>query len=156
MRFTLLIRYCLLLSVIFIGNSSCKKSVNATKSLLGDWYEQANPAGFSRGLNFGSDGSFSARFTAFPAPLSGGGTSELTTTTFAGTYQVKGDSLLTKITTMTVNQNNIGSVVTPSIQKVFEYATFKVNNGKLTINYTTYPADAPVPTQATYVRFLPD
>jgi hypothetical protein len=142
MKHTAFIRYGLLIALVLISFISCKKSGSTTKSLLGDWYEQANPGGYSKVLSFGADGTFVAIFTTYPQP-SPNGPVGLTVTNYKGTFKIKGDSLLTNLTTMSVTENNGTPVITPvnHVQKLYDYATFKLNNSKLTINYTTYPAD---------------
>ncbi|MEO7214421.1 hypothetical protein [Mucilaginibacter sp.] len=155
MRYAILIRYCLLVAFIAISISSCKKSGNYTKSLIGNWNEPAMPSGFRRNLVFYSDGTFTAAFTTYPSPLSGG-ISFTITTSYSGTFTVKGDSLLTNITTMAEQENTSTPVTSPSTQKLYEYATFKVSGNTLMLKYTTYPADAPVATEAKFTRVLPD
>ncbi|RWY50290.1 hypothetical protein [Mucilaginibacter gilvus] len=155
MRYATLTRFSLLLVVVMISISSCKKSGTVPKSLLGTWNEPAFPSGFSRSVSFYSDGKFAAVFTAYPNPLSGGSSSTITTS-YTGTFTVKGDSLLSNITTMAEQENTNTPVTSPSNQKLYEYATFKVSGNTLMLKYTTYPADAPVATEAKFTRFLPD
>jgi hypothetical protein len=152
MKPTIAIRYCLLLAVLILAISSCKKSGSTPTNLIGIWNEPTNPAGYGRSVSFGADGSFNAIFVAYPRPDGAGGVSVRSTTIFKGTFTVKRDSLLTHISTMSVQEDAGTPVVTPSTQKLFEYATYKLNNNQLTINYTTYPADAPVPTHVNYTK----
>lgn len=156
MKYSTLIRYCILALVMVVSFSACKKSGSTSKSIYGQWNEPANPGGYGRGLYFGGDGTFIASFTSYPQPSPAGGTTTLSVTALKGTYIIKGDSLLTTVNTMTVAEGNGSPVITPSSQKLFAFATIKINNNTLLINYTSYPADAPVPTQITFNRLLPD
>ncbi|TFF39669.1 hypothetical protein [Mucilaginibacter psychrotolerans] len=152
MKPTVVIRYCLLLVVVVLVMSSCKKSGSTPANLIGTWNEPANPAGYSRSVSFAADGNFTAMFISSPRPNGAGGVYAGNITIYKGTFSVKRDSLITHISTMSAQEDAGTAVVTPSTQKLFEYATYKVNNNQLTINYTTYPADAPMPTQVNYTR----
>jgi hypothetical protein len=145
---------CLLLVAVFsIGISSCKKSGVAPESLVGSWNEPANPGGTVRNITFKSGGKFEASF-AYYSPQS----TSPRYTLFDGTYSVNGNKLVVIISSM-IEMSSGGNgtpAVTQVSQHMFGNATFKINNNTLTINYTTYPADAPTATEANFTRALTD
>ncbi|RFZ81133.1 hypothetical protein DYU05_20450 [Mucilaginibacter terrenus] len=73
-----------------------------------------------------------------------------------GTYRIDGNKLAITISQKIETNGTNTPVVTPSSEKVFENATYNVSDHTLTLNYTTYPADAPVATQAKFRLFMLD
>lgn len=132
-----------LLSVVFI---SCKKKVEyiTTDELTGAWQESPIQV-YTRRLRFETDGKFSAEL------LGQGG---ITQNMLNGTYKIKGDSLIVNIRER-LDRNDSGQIVKVATNYIlFEKGTFNVNDLQLTINYITYPADAPARTQAKYNRIV--
>lgn len=131
--------FLILFSLCF---SACKKDkeTKVENALIGDWNE----------LNL-TDNSRSVKFTkeeTFHSIIRGNGS----TIMLNGTYQIKLDSL--KITATEMLQQEPGKTVQhqPAPNYIYDMATFSVSGDTLTIRYTTYPADAPVPTMAKFVK----
>jgi hypothetical protein len=142
---------CLLISSLLIL-SGCKKEKKTQpetfNTILGGWYETPITVSISRNLNFGSDGTFIMTIANYGTPTS--------VIKFSGTFKIKGDSLLVTIKEKSIREGNNPATTTPANDKLYESAKFNVNDSILTLNYTTYPADAPVSTQAKFRRQLPD
>jgi hypothetical protein len=131
--------------------SACKKDKNEpAKKLYGQWEETGLSNVGSRSLSITKDSIYLNIWIS-----SGGVLSE--TVRISGAYQLKGDSLITSAKERVESKSN-GQVISrkPVTGKMYEKATYKVEDNKLTINYTTYPADAPVATTANFRRLLPD
>lgn len=127
---------------------SCKKDKNPSSTILGEWYEKL-PASTERHIHFYGD---SVKFLIIdyskPAVTP--------TTELKGTFIVKGDHLNINITETVSRENNKVISRAPFTGKIYENATFTVNDDKLTLNYTSYPADAPVASTTIFKRILPD
>ncbi|OOQ61710.1 hypothetical protein BC343_01150 [Mucilaginibacter pedocola] len=140
----------LFMAFLTVSLGSCKKNDGPNESIVGIWKEPASPTGYVRSVVFKSDGTFLASFNYYaPDP------SNNTTIEFDGRYSVKGDSLITGVTKI-ADKNKDGTTypaVQPANHPLYEFATFRVNTNVLTINYTTYPADAPVATEVKFNRF---
>ncbi|MBD1364580.1 hypothetical protein IDJ77_12240 [Mucilaginibacter sp. ZT4R22] len=147
-----LIAYTLLFAFVSVGISSCKKSEEAKPSIIGGWFQQSVDGTAVRSVSFRQGGEFQATFGTYNNTTPG----LSTYTIYSGTYTVKGDSLLTNISTVSVQENGGTPVVSPTTQKLYEHATFSVTTETLTINYDTYPADAPVRTQAVFGHAMLD
>jgi len=135
----------LVLSVVFV---SCKKTVYSIQSdvLAGDWMETPQ-ASITRTLHFETDGKFSTDIRSVDGSVA---------VILNGKYSIKGDSLKVNILER-ISKDDSGQIVkTTGNSDYFEKATFSVQNSKLTINYISYPADAPVRTKSTYNRILTD
>ena len=132
----------LMLSVLFV---SCKKKNDVkTDALTGAWSETPQQS-YDRRIIFNTDGKFSLQV------LGPDGYPQLT---LNGKYIIKGDSL-----TVTIMENlekqGAGKVVkTVTNYNIFEKGTFSVKDNVLTLNYLTYPADAPVLTQSKFNQIL--
>jgi hypothetical protein len=79
----------------------------------------------------------------------------ITASTYTGTFMVKNDSLKANITEEKVTQNNVFISSRALNFNVFEKGTYSVSNNRLIVKYITYPADAPVITEATFQRQSP-
>jgi hypothetical protein len=143
---------CGLLISSLLMLSGCKKEKKTQpetfNTILGGWNETPITVGTSRNLNFGPDSTFVMTITNYDTPTS--------TIKFSGTFKIKGDSLLVTIKEKSIREGNNPAATTPADDKLYENAKFNVNDAVLTLNYTTYPADGPVPTQAKFRRQLPD
>ncbi len=132
-----------LLSAAFI---SCKKKVESvtTNELTGAWQETPTQV-YIRRIRFETDGKFSAVL------LGQGG---ITQNTLNGSYAIKGDSLIVNIRER-LDRDDSGKIVRVATNYIFfEKGTFSVRDLQLTINYITYPADAPARTQAKFNRIM--
>lgn len=142
-----------LLAILGISISSCKKTEQAKPlAITGGWYLPSADGQNVRSVLFGADGHFEAIFGTYNDSTPGVNTH----TIYSGTYVVNGNSLVTTLSTVSVQVNGGTPVVTPTTQKLYENATFSVNSQTLTINYDTYPADAPVRTQAVFIHAMQD
>lgn len=143
---------CSLLISSLLVLSGCKKEKKTQpetfNTILGGWYEMPIIVNTSRNLSFGSDGTFVMTITNYSTSTS--------IIKFSGTFKIKGDSLLVTIKEKSIREGNNPVTTTPADDKLYENAKFNVNDSILTLNYTTYPADGPVPTQTKFRRQLPD
>ncbi|WP_316805409.1 hypothetical protein [Pedobacter nototheniae] len=136
----------LLVSSVFFF--ACKKKNNEApyEPLKGIW-EETLTGNYQRKLVFKEGG----KFTMY---LSNTNDANYLLT-LNGTYAINGENLTVNITEEVARQSNGTTVTTPLNQyNIFEKGTFSINNFLLTINYTTYPADAPVKTQAKFKRII--
>jgi hypothetical protein len=150
-----LIKHGMLYSML-IGSlliiTGCKKEKTPTdgfNKLLGSWNETPTMGNTSRSLHFSKDGAFAMVFTYDGTPT--------VVSTFSGIFKIKGDSLLVTVKELSTQEGNQPAEKTQLLNgNFFDDATFNVSNSILTLNYITYPADGPVPTQAKFQRQLPD
>lgn len=77
-------------------------------------------------------------------------------TSARGTYSTQGDKLITNFKEVTVHRG--GKMISrgPVSGSYLENATYTLNAINLTLNYTTYPADAPMNTTIVFNRFQGD
>jgi hypothetical protein len=136
------------ISVLFLFSVSffsCKKdrNVNPENLIKGNW-EEMDLNGLQRSLNFTKDNSFFLNIVL----------NEGSSIQFIGTYQIQGDKL--KITTTEKLEQEPGKPVqrTATNYTLYENATFSIAGDILNLNYTSYPADAPVNTPAKFRRLI--
>ena len=134
----------LLLSITTLA--SCNKKNEAVpqqqSEIVGSWQETM---ALIRVLEFKANGDFSLFVR----------TSGESGITIFGTYTIKGDSLkihATRKEKIVTGKPVIASLISSDL--FYEKCTFKVKDGMLSLQYTTYPADAPVATQATFTRII--
>jgi hypothetical protein len=127
----------LLLSVLFL---SCKKEKDGDV-LIGVWKLTQNQ-GYESRLEFGPGQKFSMILTYADSPNH--------SVTQNGKFYIKGDSLFVNISEMLEKLNTQKVVKTSVNYTLFDNAIFNVRGSKLTLNYISYPADAPVSTQMIY------
>lgn len=139
-----------LLLIIAAGCKKSKNQPNNTNSLYGGWYEINTGANFQRTIYFEPG---TSKFTMIIAQS---GANPVTVSTYTGTYVAKNDSLKANITEEKVMQNNV--IISTKLTNIslYEKGTYGISNNKLTLKYITYPADAPVNTEATFQRQLLD
>jgi hypothetical protein len=138
---------CVMLLMLSALLFSCKKKDNEFKKsdeLTGSWYETSRQT-YIRRLNFQPGGKFAMDIL---------GTDSKVQTTLNGRYVINGNTL--SVTSFEIVETQpSGKVVTTKMEdKLFDKATFNIKNLVLTIDYVSYPADAPVPTQATFNKIL--
>ncbi|RZK61102.1 MAG: hypothetical protein EOO85_33840 [Pedobacter sp.] len=131
--------------LLALGLASCKKDrrEKPDTNLIGPWKE-LQLDGVTRKITFAKDGSFSLLIG-----YDGGGGSML-----KGSYLTKRDSL--KVVVREVLENVPGQpnkAVAPS-SSLYEKATYSIKGDTLTLNYITYPADAPETTTAKFTRAI--
>jgi hypothetical protein len=127
----------MVLSVLLL---SCKKDKDAD-TLIGVW-ELTQNQGYESRLEFGPGQKFSMILTYADTPNH--------SVTQNGKYSIKGDSLVINISEMLEKLNSQKVVKTSVNYRLFDEATFNIRGSKLTLNYISYPADAPVSTQMIY------
>jgi hypothetical protein len=133
----------------------------AARSLQGRWLEPAGtlqPRGSTRGvLTFGPDGRFISARTSFgtyegQAPNFVSGWSQTT-----GTYEVVGSRITFRPDSL-ITWDSFSGTRTPTVQTpypyggVFDDCVFELQGDVLVLNFTVYPADAPVRARAAYTR----
>lgn len=116
---------------------ACKKnSENGIQhELVGKWNQidlggHQTRIGFTKKLGF--------EFVASPNDQPNAGTVLL------GSYAVDGNKLLIKVDKKDTSPN----------EQLYENATYSIKNDTLTLNYTSYPADVPVPSVAKFKKLL--
>jgi len=127
----------IILSVLFL---SCKKDKDAD-TLIGVWKLTQNQ-GYENRLEFGPGQTFSMILTYADSPND--------SVTQNGKFSIKDDSLFVNISEILEKSNTQKVVKTAVNYTLFEKATFNVRGSKLTLNYISYPTDAPVFTQMIY------
>ncbi|MCZ4243545.1 hypothetical protein [Pedobacter punctiformis] len=141
-----------LVSLLFISSLfifACKKKNNEApyNPIKGAWVETPQQT-YNRKIVFNDNGKFTMYMTnTIDANY---------LVTLNGTYTAQGENLTVNITEEWVKQSN-GTVVKtqlPQQYNLFEKGTFNISNTVLTINYLTYPADAPVKTLAKFNKIL--
>jgi hypothetical protein len=130
--------------------------------LDGTWVgaaEKASPSGsYVRALTFGPAGSFTSEFRSYGVyqgepsdELSGYQRTE-------GTYRAEGDRLTFQPARLVVwdGSNGVASperVIEPyPYGSVFDDARYEIVDGQLSLHFTIYPADGPVPTVWVFTR----
>lgn len=128
---------------------SCKKDTTEGKTdvLTGAWEEVPQKA-YSKRLLFESGGKFSMQVRDKD--------NQYWSLVISGNYSVSSDNLSVTTTNETV-KSSAGTVVSTNLinYKLFENGKFSIDNFILTLNYTTYPADGPVPTTSKFNKLIP-
>lgn len=133
------------IALLAISLGSCKKDrkEKPDASLIGPWTElQLN--GVTRRITFAGDGSFSLL-----VGHDGGGGSML-----KGSFLTKGDSLKVVVREILEDVPGQPSKVSAPTSPLFEKATYSIKGDTLTLNYITYPADAPETTTAKFKKTI--
>ena len=156
MKITNLVRTSIgfaLMAVVVTLAAGCKKSQNqpsVDNSLYGGWAEINTGANSQRSIYLEPNANkFIMNIPEF-------GVNTTTVSTYTGTFTVKNDSLKAYITEEKVTQNNVPISSRALNFNVFEKGTYSISNNRLTVKYISYPADAPVLSEATFQRQLPD
>lgn len=146
-----LIKRSMLISLLIGGLliiGSCKKEKNQTDLLndvIGNWKETPVTDNVSRTVQFSKDGTIVMTFiNQQPAPVF--------TLKFSGTFKIKGDSLKVTLKEQSAQDGDQQPVITPTNALLYDKATFNVTNSILTLKYVTYPADAPLATEAKFQK----
>jgi len=138
---------CSLIVLFSVMLLSCKKNVpeNLIKDeLTGVWQEMS--AGYNRVLIFEAGNKITiqlknSQYADWHIKLT-------------GKYVINGDNLQVNITEQSEKQSQ-GSVVTSPVNiRWFDNGKFNIKNSVLTINYQTYPADAPVDTESKFNKVI--
>lgn len=136
-----IITACCLLLLLSFTLASCKKDKTSPSELIGEWTEMGS-GDFNRILTFTQDQTF--QFSVI--------TKDGHVTTVTGSYKTEGNSL--KVAAKEIQEYRSGQppVKEPTSIRLFEDATFNISNNVLDLQYTTYPADAPLSTHAKFER----
>lgn len=142
--------------------ASCSSSTDSSgASIIGSWVADsaASPTGhYVRQLIFTNDGKFVLDFRSYglyenqqPTALSGYGRT-------AGSFTVNGDQLNFEPAWLSVWDYTFGRDAPQTVYAPYPYdhfyddARFNIEGTTLTLNFTAYPADAPVPTTQIFQR----
>jgi len=138
-----LITACSFLLLLSLSLASCKKdkSSPSDSQLIGEWQEMGLD-GINRSLKFKDDQTFH-----FSIDDKSGDR-----TVISGTYRTEGNSLEVLAQEMELHQPNQSPIRQSYQNQLYENATFEISKNVLTLNYTSYPADAPFPTTAKFQR----
>jgi hypothetical protein len=141
-----LITKLLTLAMLFALMLACKKDnpSNSNAKLVGSWTETPLEAQFGRTFYFGEDGSFTLHSTYVgSAPAA---------STLNGNYRIDGNKLVITIMEEIGRQQGFPPVHTQVNYPYLDKLTFTVAGNKLTLNYISYPADAPVATKMVLIK----
>ena len=151
------ISFVLYLAVV-AGTTSCTSSTSSEASLIGNWAvsESVSPGHYTTQLTFAGDGTFTDAVRIFGS-YPGQSSNDLSSySIMSGTYKVEGDQLQTNITHTVVWDRFYGANSPETVQTVnttvFDQTHFRIVGPMLTLDYVSYPADAPVPTTKTFIR----
>lgn len=131
-----------LASAILMSCSKDKTEKDPVKEIEGTWMESSIHASLINYLEFHSDGTFSSTYK----------NSNESATVISGTYSVKGDSLKVHVAKQTTKVNGQSDAFALDDNDVYDKCTFKIKDNVLSLNYISYPADAPVKTNAVFIR----
>lgn len=137
----ILVTACSFLLLILSTLSSCKKDEASSPALIGEWKEM-ELGDVTRTLTFKKDQSFefSVKYK------------DDIHTVVTGTYETKGNTLEVLALQIQTYQSDQTLVKESTSLQLYEDATFSISKDVLTLQYTTYPADAPMPTTAKFQR----
>ncbi|RNL54527.1 hypothetical protein [Pedobacter jejuensis] len=140
----------LIVLILFtLSFSSCKKpgkDVLSRDALTGAW-EELPTQSTSRTLIFEPGGKFTSK-------LKMKGSNDWFIMV-SGTYATDADNVIVNITEEQERDASGKITKTPVNFRYFDKGKFNIQNFVLTIDYKTYPADAPVDTQAKFNKILP-
>ena len=130
-----------------------------TSSLVGAWAsprENLQPNGtLTRDLVISGTGEFTYRTTMYGIYGGNPGAVEAYTQT-SGTYQIDGDKLVLTANRIATWDSFYGAASPERVEQVnqivFDQARFNIVGFILTLDYLSYPADAPEPTRLAFVR----
>jgi hypothetical protein len=149
--------FILYLAVI-AGITSCTSSTSPEASLIGNWSvsESLSPGHYTTQLTFAGDGTFTDAVRIFGS-YGGQSNNDLSSySIMSGTYKVEGDQLQINITHTVVWDRFYGANSPETVQTVnitvFDQTHFRIVGPMLTLDYVSYPADAPVPTTKSFIR----
>ncbi|WP_345209422.1 hypothetical protein [Mucilaginibacter gynuensis] len=113
-------------------------------SLAGSWTETPPAGEYTREIFFSADSAFTMHYIGLVTPLF--------SATSTGTYKIEGDKLIVSIKEVFVKEANKPGITTTLDQVLFDKATFSLKSNLLNIDFVTYPADGPVPTNLKFLK----
>lgn len=141
------IKNILLLAVILVTSLlSCKKDKAEKPShpLSGEWHLTDTEGYFTR-IIFGEGNNFSYVVSSKDWSM---------TTAVLGSFSTDRNGLKVTVLKRLVQEKDKETILVTSDTPFFDQATFSIENNILTLNYTTYPADAPVPITLKFTKAL--
>lgn len=146
---------------LFVATACTESTRPVVSPLVGSWatpQENLHPMGrMTRFLSFSGDGTF--MFATYSYGIYGGSDLAAYTRT-SGTYEVEGDRVICTATRVATWDSFYGASSPETVQQVnyslFDQARFRVILETLTLEYITYPADAPVPTTLSFMSLRVD
>lgn len=132
------------LALVCISLLACDKERSYEHPLVGEWREM-DLSGVFRTVIFTND----QKFHVVIADMHG------YATIYLGSYQLDGDKLKMFTQEMVNSEPRKPAVKTASNVPLYENATFSIAGDILTMNYISYPADAPVSTTAKFRKAVP-
>jgi hypothetical protein len=144
--------------VVALACSETTKPVSSP--IIGGWMsprENLQPRGsFFRYLGFSESGKFTYVINSYGVYEGESPGAQSAYTNISGTYQVDGDRLVLTANRVANWDAFYGANSRERVEQVnmivLDEARFRIVNGKLIIDYVTYPADAPVPTTQVFTR----
>ena len=137
----------MLLSLVMISCKKDKTPAGPKDALTGSW-EAVPQKAYSKRLLFEAGGNFSMQIRDQG--------NQYWSTEVIGKYTISGDQLIVN-TSSNLEKSSTGKIIsnTPVNYVLFDKGKFSIDQQVLTINYTTYPADGPVPTVAKFNQLIP-
>ena len=144
---------------IATGVVSCNSSTESESGLIGSWIstESLSPSGhMTTQLSFAGDGTFTDAIRTFGV-YPGQSRNDLSSyTIMSGTYTTDGDQLESNVSRVETWDRFHGADSPPTVRNVnttvFDQGRFRISGFSLTLDYLTFPADAPVPTTKAFIR----
>jgi hypothetical protein len=146
---------------IVTGVVACTNTTGSEASLVGNWAKSENlsPSGYyTTQLTFADDGAFTDAMRSFGVYAGQSKNDPSGYTIMSGTYRTEGDQLEMNVS-RTVTWDRFYGADSPEVVQnvsttVFNSSHFRVGGLTLTLDYLTFPADAPVATTTTFIRVL--
>ena len=148
------------LSLALVGiGASCTGTTDSQATLVGNWLsrESLSPSGYyTTRLTFAADGAFTDSVRMFGCYSGQSGNDLCAYTIMSGTYTTQGNKLVTKISRIATWDRFYGANSPETVQNVnttlFDQGHFRITALTLTLDYLSYPADAPEPTTKVFLR----
>ncbi|MDP9204866.1 MAG: hypothetical protein M3P12_05310 [Gemmatimonadota bacterium] len=141
------------------GVVSCRNAAGPDATLVGGWVvrESTSPSGYyETHLTFAADGTFTdaiRSFGSYPSQSPGDLSSY---SILSGTYRVQADQLAIEVNRIVLWDRFYGANSLETVRNVnttiFDQSRFRIVGSILTLDYITYPAEAPVPTKKVLLR----
>ncbi|MCD0488557.1 hypothetical protein LPB86_09965 [Pedobacter sp. MC2016-14] len=138
--------FLFLFIILLTGLLSCKKDKVEKPShpLSGEW-QLTDTEGYFTRVIFGEGNNFSYVISSKDWSM---------TTAVLGSFTTDENKLTITVNKRLVQEKGKETILVTSDTPFFDQATFSIEDKTLTLNYTTYPADAPVPTTLKLTRAL--
>ena len=141
---------------------TCSCSEPSSDELVGDWITAARdlePAGYDQAeLSLRSSGSFRWVLRSYGLIPAQNPDELSASTTVEGTFRTENDQVIFHAQRLVTWDRFYGADSPPLVQdpypygELFDQAHYQIVGSRLMLNYVSYPADGPVPTQAEFDR----